>query len=114
MIKAYRIQDKVKGIGFDFPNAHEAWKKVEEELKEFHAETEAEKKEAELGDVFFSLINYVRTIGINADSALEKTNLKFISRFQHMEKIAQKRNLILSEMSLDEMDQLWEEAKKYH
>lgn len=114
MIKAYRIQDKVKGIGFDFPNAHEAWKKVEEELKEFHAETEAEKKEAELGDVFFSLINYARTIGINADSALEKTNLKFISRFQHMEKIAQKRNLILSEMSLDEMDQLWEEAKKYH
>ncbi len=112
IIKAYRIQDKVKGIGFDFPNAHEAWKKVEEELKEFHAETETEKKEGELGDVLFSLINYARIIGLNADSALEKTNLKFISRFQHMEELAQNRNRLLSEMSLHEMDELWEEAKK--
>jgi len=112
MIKAYRIQDKVRGVGFDFPNEAEAWKKVEEELSEFHAETEKEKKEIELGDVFFSLINYSRIIGLNPDSALEKTNLKFISRIQEMEKLAQERNLVLSEMSLEQMDELWEEAKK--
>ena len=112
MIKAYRIQDKVRGVGFDFPNEAEAWKKVEEELSEFHAETEKEKKEMELGDVFFSLINYSRIIGLNPDSALEKTNLKFISRFQEMEKLAQERNLVLSEMSLEQMDELWDEAKK--
>lgn len=112
MIKAFRIQDKVKGIGFDFPNAEEAWKKVEEELKEFHAEENSEKKEQELGDVFFSLINYARISGLNADSALERTNLKFISRFQKMEQLAQEKNLILSDLSLNQMDELWEEAKK--
>ena len=78
----------------------------------FIAETETEKKEGELGDVLFSLINYARIIGLNADSALEKTNLKFISRFQDMEELAQNRNRLLSEMSLHEMDELWEEAKK--
>jgi len=112
MIKAYRIQDKVRGVGFDFPNEAEAWKKVEEELSEFHAETDKEKKEMELGDVFFSLINYSRIIGLNPDSALGKTNLKFISRFQEMEKLAQERNLVLSEMSLEQMDELWDEVKK--
>lgn len=112
MIKAFRIQDKVKGIGFDFPNPNEAWKKVEEELSEFQEETDKEKKETELGDVFFSLINYARIVGLNPDSALEKTNLKFISRFQKMEQFAQERDLVLSEMSLEQMDLLWEEAKK--
>ena len=114
MIKAFRIQDKVKGIGFDFPNPEEAWKKVEEELKEFQAEIEMgsrEKQESELGDVFFSLINYARILGINADTALEQTNLKFISRFKKMEHLAKERNLNLSEMSLDEMDNLWTESK---
>ena len=111
MVKAFRIQEKVKGIGFEFHNAEDAWKKVDEELAEFHAETDLEKKEKELGDVFFSLINYARISGINPDSALEKTNLKFISRFQKMEKLAQKRNLNLSKMPLEEMDLLWEEAK---
>ena len=114
MIKAFRIQDKVKGVGFDFPNPEEAWKKVEEELKEFQAEIEAgrkEKQESELGDVFFSLINYARILGVNADTALERTNLKFISRFKKMENLAKERNLNLSEMSLDEMDNLWTESK---
>ena len=114
MVKAFRIQDKVKGLGFDFPNPEEAWKKVEEELKEFQAEIEIgsrEKQESELGDVFFSLINYARISGINADTALERTNLKFISRFKKMEHLAKERNLNLSEMSLDEMDNLWEESK---
>ena len=114
MVKAFRIQDKVKGLGFDFPNPEEAWKKVEEELKEFQAEIEIgsrEKQESELGDVFFSLVNYARILGINADTALERTNLKFISRFKKMEHLAKERNLNLSEMSLDEMDNLWEESK---
>lgn len=112
MVKAFRIQEKVKGIGFEFHDAEDAWKKVDEELAEFHAETDLEKKEQELGDVFFSLINYARISGINPDSALEKTNNKFISRFQIMEKLAQNKNLSLSEMNLEEMDLLWEEAKK--
>jgi len=105
MIKAYRIQDKVRGVGVVF--SHQAGGGGE-----VRAETDKEKKEMELGDVFFSLINYSRIIGLNPDSALEKTNLKFISRFQEMEKLAQERNLVLSEMSLEQMDELWEEAKK--
>ncbi len=112
LIKAYRIQDKVKGIGFDFPNKEEAWKKVEEELQEFQTETDAFKKEEELGDVLFSLINYARISGINADTALERTNQKFIRRFQALEELAKTRNLSLGEMSLDEMDDLWNEVKK--
>ena len=112
LIKAFRIQDKVKGIGFEFANAEDAWKKVEEELEEFHAETNLEKKEIELGDVFFSLVNYARISGINPDSALERTNNKFITRFQKMENLALDKNLKLENLSLEEMDLLWEEAKK--
>lgn len=112
MVKAYRIQDKVKGIGFDFANEKDAWKKVEEELAEFKAAETPENREEELGDMFFSLINYARISGINPDSALEKTNLKFISRFRKMEEIARQRNLVLHDMSLEEMDKLWDEAKK--
>lgn len=112
LIKAYRIQDKVKGIGFDFPNKDEAWKKVEEELQEFQTERDAFKKEEELGDVLFSLINYARIAGINADTALERTNQKFIRRFQALEGLAKSKNLSLGEMSLDEMDDLWNEVKK--
>lgn len=111
MIKAYRIQDKAKGIGFDFPDETASWKKVEEEFAEFMAEETPEGKEKELGDVFFSLINHARIMGINPDSALERTNLKFITRFQKMEELATQSNLVLSEMSLDEMDGLWEKAK---
>ena len=111
MVKAYRIQDKVKGIGFEFANAEDAWKKVDEELAEFHAETDPDKKEQELGDVFFSLINYARISGINPDSALERTNIKFISRFEKMEQLASDKNLKLEDLALDQMDELWEEAK---
>ncbi len=111
IVKAYRIQEKVKGIGFEFASAEDAWKKVDEELAEFHAETDPDKKEAELGDVFFSLINYARLTGINPDSALERTNHKFISRFQKMESMVLQRNLVLTDLSLEEMDLLWNEAK---
>ncbi len=113
LIKAYRIQDKVKGIGFEFDTAEDAWQKVEEELSEFHAETENDKKEKELGDVFFSLINYARISGLNPDSALERTNIKFISRFQKMENLARNKNLVLADLSLEKMDELWEEAKTF-
>ncbi|MGX9984865.1 nucleoside triphosphate pyrophosphohydrolase [Soonwooa purpurea] len=113
LIKAYRIQDKVKGIGFEFDSADDAWLKVEEELGEFHAETKLDKKEKELGDVFFSLINYARISGLNPDTALEKTNHKFISRFQKMEDLAREKNLVLADLNLTEMDQLWEEAKTF-
>lgn len=111
LVKAYRIQDKVKGIGFEFNSADDAWEKVEEELKEFHAEKTKEKKEEELGDVFFSLINYARISGLNPDTALEKTNLKFISRFKKMEELANSKGQQLQDMSLSEMDKLWEEVK---
>lgn len=113
IVKAYRIQDKVKGIGFEFANAGDAWNKVEEELAEFNAETDLKRKEEELGDVFFSLINYARINELNPDSALEKTNLKFIKRFQNMEELAVRKNLNLSDLSLTQMDELWEQVKKY-
>ena len=113
LIKAYRIQDKVKGIGFEFANAEDAWKKMEEELSEFHAETEISKKEAELGDIFFSLINYARILGINPDSALERTNNKFITRFQKMENLALEKKQNLADLPLKKMDELWEEAKSF-
>jgi XTP/dITP diphosphohydrolase len=85
---------------------------VDEELSEFHAETDSEKKEQELGDIFFSLINYARISGLNPDSALEKTNLKFISRFQKMEDLALAKNLKIEDLTLAEMDELWEKAKQ--
>lgn len=112
LVKAFRIQDKVKGIGFEFADADDAWTKVDEELSEFHAETNTEKKEQELGDIFFSLINYARISGLNPDSALEKTNLKFISRFQKMEDLALAKNLKIEDLTLAEMDELWEKAKQ--
>lgn len=113
IVKAYRIQDKVKGIGFDFPDAATAWEKVEEELQEFKNEIELPKIEEELGDVLFSIINYARIAGINPDTALERTNHKFISRFQKMETLASDRGLKLEDMDLFQMDELWEEAKKW-
>lgn len=112
MVKAYRIQDKVRGIGFEFPSAADAWKKVEEEMREFLTENHPEKREQELGDIFFSLINFARISGLNPDTALEKTNQKFISRFKMMEKLATEKYLPLDQLSLGEMDELWEKAKK--
>ena len=81
-------------------------------MAEFHAESYPYKKEQELGDVFFSLINYARLSGINPDSALEKTNIKFISRFQKMEQLALNKDLKLEDLTLEQMDELWEQAKK--
>lgn len=111
LIKAYRIQDKVRGVGFDFPDSDAAWKKVEEELQEFRQEIEPEKQEEELGDVLFSLINYSRIAGLNPDSALERTNMKFIKRFKLMEDLARENGVAFDSLSLEEMDVFWERAK---
>lgn len=112
MVKAFRIQEKVHGVGFDFPDEVSSWEKVLEEFAEFMAEEDFEKKEGELGDIFFSLINHARILGMNPDTALEKTNLKFISRFQKMESLAAEQNRQIAGLSLEEMDELWEAAKK--
>ncbi len=119
LVKAYRIQDKVRGVGFDWDDKKEVWGKVEEELNEFKAEfniedennIDIEKAEGEFGDLLFSLINYARHIGINPENALEKTNKKFIRRFTHLEKRAAENSLKLQDMSLEEMDVFWNEAK---
>ena len=115
LVKASRIQDKVKGIGFEWEKKEQVWDKVEEEIEEFHVEVRAgdhDKMEAEFGDVLFSLINYARFIGINPDDALAKTNKKFISRFQWMEEATKRDGKEISEMTLTEMDKYWESSKK--
>lgn len=114
MVKAQRIQDKARGVGFDWDNAEQVWEKVQEELHEFKAECElkSNKIEDEFGDLLFSLINYARFMGINPEDALEKTNKKFIYRFQYMETESAKDGKKLGEMTLNEMDEYWNEAKK--
>ncbi|PRD55862.1 nucleoside triphosphate pyrophosphohydrolase [Sphingobacterium gobiense] len=120
LVKAYRIQDKVRGVGFDWDNKTEVWGKVEEELAEFKHEfnltdgesVDQEKAEAEFGDLLFSLINYARHLGINPENALERTNKKFMQRFRHLEKRAAENGQSLKEMTLAEMDVYWNEAKK--
>jgi XTP/dITP diphosphohydrolase len=115
LVKASRIQDKAKGVGFDWEEPHQVWDKVQEELNELHTEVEhqnTDKIEAEFGDVLFSLINYARFIGVNPEDALERTNKKFIKRFQYLEKKAAEISKPISEMTLAEMDVFWEEAKK--
>ena len=115
MIKAYRIQDKARGVGFDWEKPEQVIDKVHEELAELKEEilknTDKNKIEAEFGDLLFSLINYSRFIGINPDTALERTNKKFIYRFQYLEDCARKAGRTLSDMTLDEMDIYWNEAK---
>lgn len=114
MIKAVRIQEKARGVGFDWEKEEQVWEKVNEELDEFRAEAaqnNREKEEAEFGDLLFSLINYARFRGLNPEDALEKTNLKFIKRFQHLETKARENGRELSSMSLEEMDVFWNEAK---
>lgn len=113
MVKAVRIQDKARGVGFDWDNESQVWEKVNEELEEFKAEADqtSEKMEEEFGDVLFSLINYARFKNINPDDALEKTNRKFIKRFQYLESESAKDGKKLGEMSLSEMDAYWERAK---
>ncbi len=113
MVKAHRIQEKAKGVGFEWKNAEDVWLKVEEELQEFKAAaTDNQKKEEEFGDLLFSLINYARFLGINPEDALERTNKKFIRRFQYMEEKANEQQRSLQNMTLEEMDVLWNEAKK--
>lgn len=116
LLKAYRIQDKVKGVGFDWEEPGQVWAKVEEEIGELKAELavgDKEKVEQEFGDLLFALVNYSRFIGVNPDDALEKTNRKFIKRFQFLEQKSKEVGKTLKEMTLAEMDVFWEEAKKF-
>lgn len=115
VIKAYRIQDKARNVGFDWRNKAEVWAKVREELDELEAELKKEDKERsteELGDFLFSIINAARLYHLNPDNALERTNQKFIRRFNYVEQHSIKAGKPLTEMSLEEMDQLWNEAKR--
>lgn len=114
LVKASRIQEKVAGVGFDWEAPHQVWEKVQEELSEFKDEVEksnAKAMEAEFGDVLFSLINYAKHLNINPENALERTNKKFINRFQYLEEKAKNMGKSLDEMTLKEMDVYWEEAK---
>lgn len=120
LVKAYRIQDKVKGVGFDWEDKSQVWEKVEEELQEFKEEfniedpslIDQEKAENEFGDLLFSLINYARFLNINPENALERTNKKFIQRFSYLENKAKEEGKNLKDMTLTEMDVYWNEAKK--
>lgn len=115
LVKASRIQDKVKGVGFDWEESHQVWEKVQEEIAELQVEIASnnqDKIEAEFGDVLFSMINYARFLNVNPEDALERTNKKFIKRFMYLESKASELGKQLSDMSLAEMDVFWEEAKK--
>ncbi|MCD4698788.1 MAG: nucleoside triphosphate pyrophosphohydrolase [Bacteroidales bacterium] len=116
LVKAYRIQEKAKGVGFDWEKPEQVWDKVIEELNELKYEVESggekDKAEHELGDLLFALVNYARFINVNPEDALELTNKKFIQRFQHLEGKAKEMGKSLQDMSLAEMDVFWEEAKK--
>ena len=111
LVKAIRIQEKARGVGFDWDEKSQVWAKVEEELQEFKEASTHQEREKEFGDVLFSLINYARFENINPAHALELTNKKFIYRFNYLEQKAKVEGKILSEMSLEEMDLYWEEAK---
>jgi|ERR1019366_708661 XTP/dITP diphosphohydrolase len=116
LIKASRIQEKARAVGFDWDNAEQVWEKVEEEISEFKYEVDTksskEKIEGEFGDVLFSLINYARFMEINPEDALEKTNKKFIKRFQYLESEAAQSGKQLSDMTLSEMEMYWNKAKE--
>lgn len=115
LVKAYRIQDKARNAGFDWEKREDVWEKVKEEISEFQAEVDKmdkEKMEAEFGDVLFSLINAARLYKIKPDNALERTNQKFIRRFTYVEEKAKEQGKMINDMTLGEMDALWNEAKK--
>ena len=115
IVKAFRIQEKVRGIGFDWENKKQVWEKVLEEIEELKIEIkkgEKDRVEEEFGDVLFALTNYARFIDVNPEDALERTNKRFIRRFQIMEAMIQEEGLIISDMKLDEMDVFWEKSKK--
>jgi XTP/dITP diphosphohydrolase len=113
LVKAIRVQDKARGVGFDWEHRDQVWEKVNEELRELKHEVDAgsAKQADELGDVLFSLVNYARFLGIDPDEALERTNRKFIRRFQFLERESAKDGRKLGEMTLAEMDAYWERAK---
>lgn len=115
MVKAYRIQDKARGVGFDWDNVGQVWAKVEEEIGELKYElaneNTPEKREDEFGDLLFALINYSRFIDVNPETALERTNRKFIRRFMYLEEEAAKEGRQLHDMTLSEMDEIWNRAK---
>ena len=115
LTKAYRIQDKVSGVGFDWDNKEDVWDKVQEELGELKEEVDAgdhARMEEEFGDVLFSLINYARFLHVHPEDALEKTNQKFMHRFQLLEKMVKNDNRQITDMNLAEMDEYWEKAKE--
>ena len=115
LVKASRIQEKAAGVGFDWEEPQQVFEKLKEELEELQEEVTSENQdeiEAEFGDVLFSMVNYARFLKINPENALERTNKKFIKRFQYLEEKAREHNKTLREMSLPEMDVYWEEAKK--
>lgn len=114
LVKANRIQEKVKAVGFDWEEPHQVWEKVKEELEEFQTEVQRKnqsKMEAEFGDVLFSMVNYARFLNIDPEMALERTNKKFMQRFQYLEQKAKDINKDLKDMTLAEMDVFWNEAK---
>lgn len=113
MVKAIRIQDKARGVGFDWERKEQVWEKVQEELRELKAEVDAgsAKQADEVGDVLFSVVNYARFLGVDPDEALERTNRKFIKRFQFLERESHRDGRKLGEMSLAEMNAYWEKAK---
>jgi XTP/dITP diphosphohydrolase len=115
MVKAIRIQDKARGVGFDWDDREQVWEKVKEELAELKHEvdTNSNRQAEELGDVLFSMVNYARFLGIDPDEALERTNRKFIERFQFLERESRKDGKVLGEMTLAEMDAYWERAKSH-
>ncbi|MFV0153220.1 nucleoside triphosphate pyrophosphohydrolase [Empedobacter falsenii] len=111
MVKAYRIQDKVKGVGFEFENSEQVFDKIVEEINEFKNEENPLDKEMEFGDILFSLINYGRFNGINSEDALERSNKKFIRRFQKLEEIAKENNQNIADLTISELENLWNLAK---
>lgn len=111
MVKAYRIQDKVKGVGFEFENSEQVFEKIQEEIIEFKEEQNPTDKEMEFGDILFSLINYGRFVGINSEDALERSNKKFISRFQNLEEIVKENGQEMGDLTLSELEKLWNLAK---
>jgi XTP/dITP diphosphohydrolase len=116
LVKAYRIQDKVANVGFDWEKKEDVWAKVKEEIAEFEAEVDAmdeEKATEEMGDLLFAMVNAARLYKIRPDNALEKTNAKFIKRFNYIEQQAKEKGRALNDMTLDEMEALWQEAKKH-
>lgn len=117
IIKSFRIQEKVRGIGFDWDNKNQVWDKVLEEIEELKVEIEKgnqKRIESEFGDVLFALTNYSRFINVNPEDALERTNKRFIKRFQIMEKLIEKENLKLDDMNLEHMDVYWKQAKNIY